>query len=476
LQIPHCLSHSKSAHPTASLAGLLRVATTRGLRDELNALVAQLSTTAEPHCLALPSMVRRGSRSGRRASLLLLLQLLPATTCVAEAAVYSRDQGFSSGPTGAVSTVSGGYKNTAIGEGCSIGGGEANTAKGFAGTIAGGDSNTIGSTAYGAFIGGGGKSPDTEIVSSGNWVSNDFAAIVGGTGNEVEGAYGFLGGGRMNSIQSNASKGVVAGGEANTASGDHACVVGGLENTAGPGSFAAVGGGISNHAKRLASFVGGGAYNTALAISSTVGGGGQNVASGKGATVAGGGADAALWDVPSSERARQLAYAEPDPDPAKWPPQSGNRGSGGWSAVGGGGENTAAGGASTIPGGLRNTATGFGSVAMGVAAAATHNFSAAFAFNATAMEEGSSSSDRCESKARPKPNRRGQHACMRARVHMHARWDLSGGRGACRLAGCVVCVCVCVRLCVCASVCVSVSLCLCVGGFPFPLPIAIATW
>ena len=138
--------------------------------------------------------------------------------------------------------------------------------------IGGFNGNSVTAGAYGASIGGGGSSDNTNTVTD---------------------AYGVVGGGQLNQAgdgaltQEDRMYATVGGGYGNTASGTTATVAGGDSNTASL-SGATVGGGGTNNASANYTTVGGGNLNTASGDWATVGGGQNNSASGDRATVPGG--------------------------------------------------------------------------------------------------------------------------------------------------------------------------------------------
>ncbi|WP_181685101.1 hypothetical protein [Halorhabdus salina] len=125
------------------------------------------------------------------------------------------------------------------------------------------NNNTGSSQSEGVFIGGGGAD------GSNNTVSNNFATIGGGEGNEASGLESTIG-----------------GGEGNTASGGQSTIAGGRGNTAGGGQSTTAGG-WGNTASGTNSSVGGGIGNTASGAQSTVPGGDNNTANGDGSLAAG---------------------------------------------------------------------------------------------------------------------------------------------------------------------------------------------
>ncbi|MCX7016084.1 MAG: tail fiber domain-containing protein [Candidatus Sumerlaeota bacterium] len=140
--------------------------------------------------------------------------------------------------------------------------------------------------------------------------SGAFAVIAGGENNSADGDHAVVGGGKDNS--SSGAFSMTAGGQTNVASGD----------------FSTIGGGDNNVASGLESTVAGGRYNSATGEKSTVGGGRWNSATELDATVAGGRGNNAIWCD---------------------------------TFIGGGRFNTATASAASIVGGANNTATGLNS-------------------------------------------------------------------------------------------------------------------
>jgi hypothetical protein len=148
-------------------------------------------------------------------------------------------------------------------------------ASGAASVIAGGIENTASSDF--SFVGGGGLN-----TAQTNW----YATVCGGGSNTASGQYSFVGGGNNNNATSTYS--FVGGGQSNTAqTNTHATVCGGNSNTAsGQQSF--VGGGNTNTATQAAAVVCGGQDNSASAIYAFIGGGNNNLANGSRSFVSGG--------------------------------------------------------------------------------------------------------------------------------------------------------------------------------------------
>jgi hypothetical protein len=168
------------------------------------------------------------------------------------------------------------------------------------------DINSAHASAIGVVIGGGGEIPQTGPGTGGpNKVSQSFAAIVGGKDNVIgsdiftDTTFGsFIGGGESNRIvDSNTgytpSFATIVGGLSNQVQGDYGFIGGGLNNTVG-GKASAICGGAQNEATSNYSFVGGGYHNQALGVSSVVAGGDTNIATGSYSAVLGGIGNTAL--------------------------------------------------------------------------------------------------------------------------------------------------------------------------------------
>jgi hypothetical protein len=215
-----------------------------------------------------------------------------------------------------------------------------NVIGGFAG-------NTVGAGNEGATIAGGGMSgyPNSELAA--------FGTVGGGAENSIQSqaSQGTISGGWNNTIQSYAADSFIGGGWGNTIRSDQmswlnldgvfGAIAGGQGNTIPTSSpYAFIGGGSGNTAGGTGSAVAGGIGNTTYYYASAVGGGESNTASGYYAAVSGG-------------------YANSASQGSAW--------------VGGGADNTASGYASMVPGGLGNTASGGYSFAAGDSAKAVNN-------------------------------------------------------------------------------------------------------
>ena len=157
--------------------------------------------------------------------------------------------------------------------------------------IAGYSGNSVTADAYGTYgatIGGGGSSGNT------NSVTDNYGTVGGGSHNQAgdnagttsDATYATVGGGYGNTA---GGQSTVAGGYGNTASGTATTVGGGYVNTASDNGTVA--GGYRNQASYLAA-VGGGASNHATGQLATVPGGQSNLASGNYSFAAGYGAQA----------------------------------------------------------------------------------------------------------------------------------------------------------------------------------------
>lgn len=153
--------------------------------------------------------------------------------------------------------------------------------------------NFAASSAYGAVIGGGGRSSESNAVYA------PQAVIAGGEHNTVQASLSAIGGGTHNTIQTNTSSAIIAGGYYNEIGKDsrESAIVGGSMNgieTNSPHSF--IGGGARNRINANAehSVIGGGEGNDILdgAAYATIPGGRENSISGNHSFAAGYGARA----------------------------------------------------------------------------------------------------------------------------------------------------------------------------------------
>ncbi len=180
--------------------------------------------------------------------------------------------------------------------------------------IGGHRNNSVVSGAFGATIGGGGRSDHP------NQVSAEYSTIAGGWGNTVAGSQSVVGGGWDNSASSfnttiaggrentaGALSSTIGGGWSNTTRTRGATIAGGESNIAGDeegnNSYPAVGGGYANLASGRSSTIAGGWDNTASGMTATIAGGRDNTASGINATVPGG-----RYNVASGESSFAAGY------------------------------------------------------------------------------------------------------------------------------------------------------------------------
>lgn len=138
--------------------------------------------------------------------------------------------------------------------------------------IGGLSSNSVSAGVAGATISGGGS------TSTPNSVTDDFATVGGGNGNDSAGWAATVSGGEGNHASSTGA--AVGGGVINTASGLAAAIGGGWDNTASDW-YASVSGGFRNTASGFGATTGGGYNNLANASSTTVAGGSFGTASGE---------------------------------------------------------------------------------------------------------------------------------------------------------------------------------------------------
>ncbi len=166
--------------------------------------------------------------------------------------------------------------------------------------IGGSSINEIADGSTGSVISGGGGIPGGSFnAANPNSIFGDFNAIAGGEGNQI-GRVGFLdstsnsiiAGGTSNTIDLGFEN-IVGGGRGNFIQGERGVIAGGEDNTA-IGSALTIGGGSGNEASDTWSTVAGGAFNSALSFGSTVGGGTGNMAAGGLSTVSGGNSNAAM--------------------------------------------------------------------------------------------------------------------------------------------------------------------------------------
>ena len=143
--------------------------------------------------------------------------------------------------------------------------------------IGGASANTINPLQIGSVIAGGGYGPG----GPSNYISGNFAGIVGGNGN---------------SIGSGADYSIIVGGEGNSVFQNHT-FVGGGKNNMSPGSFCTIAGGDGNYTETQYSSIGGGQGNFSYGRYGSVAGGLQNTVFGESSTVGGGKANHASGDM-----------------------------------------------------------------------------------------------------------------------------------------------------------------------------------
>ena len=199
--------------------------------------------------------------------------------------------------------------------------------------IGGHGGNGVGSSAYGATIGGGGTAAEPNLISA------IFSTVGGGLGHTIQANAwnATIGGGKGNTIQNASRYATIGGGAENTIEPDvlNGAIGGGWSNTIQKsGQSATIAGGNGNVVTGANSSVGGGQWNSAQGDWSTVAGGRGNLATGRYATVSGGG-------IVDGQGATG--------------PGDGNRALGDFATVGGGAANWANGTNSTVGGGFYNT-------------------------------------------------------------------------------------------------------------------------
>jgi hypothetical protein len=187
---------------------------------------------------------------------------------------------------GAVNSFGSSYTNSVMGDFGTVGGGLQNTSSGGEATVGGGYGNT--SSGGFAIVGGGYGNTNSGTVATvgGGYVNinNGYAATIGGgEGNVIQPGvtwWSTIGGGRLNSVQSNNYSAVIAGGEKNSIlpNASYSFIGGGLVNAAA-GAYATVGGGSANLNGSDYSTIAGGANNTNQANTSfsAIGGGWLNL-------------------------------------------------------------------------------------------------------------------------------------------------------------------------------------------------------
>jgi hypothetical protein len=207
--------------------------------------------------------------------------------------------------SGNISTVSGGYGNTACSLGSTVSGGFNNTASGgYYATVSGGYDNLA--SGSGAFIGSGRRnvaSGDNSVINGGsdNVATDDYALVGGGICNTSSFRYASIGGGEKNvasAFYATVSGGyfnraicgssVVSGGYANSASGFYTTISGGYCNSISS-DYAGIGSGQENVVSSEYGFIGGGCGNISSGLNhSVVVGGLCNFATGRRSFIGGG--------------------------------------------------------------------------------------------------------------------------------------------------------------------------------------------
>lgn len=271
------------------------------------------------------------------------------------------------------SVVAGGSTNRAATQSSVVAGGTNNEilSAGLSGeyaAIVGGDQNAIQGGTY-SIIGGGGSNTITDavfaVIGGGlqNSASANQAAIVGGAGNQIMmgSTYATIGGGQGNVITNNSLYSTIAGGHNNSIDGaQYGTIVGGGNADPALGNkvradYALIIGGANNLASGIAALVGGGDSNTANGNYSTVIGGQGNTASGDWSSVFGGRSNTAsgLFSVVGGGQNNSATNNYAAVGGGLW-----NLASGQYSFVGGGEHNTASGDYSVAAYGAYNEAAG----------------------------------------------------------------------------------------------------------------------
>jgi hypothetical protein len=184
-----------------------------------------------------------------------------------------------------------------------------------------------------------------------NTASGEKSMIGGGTGNVAGGEKSFIGGGWNN--EANGRYATIGGGTNNKSNNEHSSVLGGYGNKA-TGTLTTIGGGWFNQASANSATISGGENSLASGEHSAIGGGLFNEATGTFSTIGGGRMNHALAEH-STVGGGFYNWATTDRATAS-----------------GGGGNHALGFASTIPGGQDNSAEGAYSFAAGHRGKAVH--------------------------------------------------------------------------------------------------------
>ena len=235
--------------------------------------------------------------------------------------------------------ICGGINSSLYGDYAFIGGGSFHTAHGEAAVVTGGSHNS----ANGDYASAGGGAD--------NIVSSYAGVVAGGLGNENYANAGTIVGGHSNYLRLDAFYAFVGGGRQNTAQGNASVVVGGYENGA-RGQYTSVGGGYTNTARGIAAFIAGGM---------------RNLVNSSWASVIGG------RDNSISAHAQSSVVAGGERNFARAP----------FAVIAGGRNNHATGNWSVVNGGSGNSALGTNSLAQGAGAVAEHNLAAVMAFSST---------------------------------------------------------------------------------------------
>ena len=204
---------------------------------------------------------------------------------------YAENGTFATAPSATGdNSIAMGFQALASGDYATIGGGHYNRVQDDYSTIAGGRANWIeDAAAYYGFIGGG-QNNNLDDYSS-------FSVIGGGSGNQISSGSCFIGGGSSNDIGAIGSWCTIAGGYANTISNrtDYGFIGGGRNNSIHSASgnetdYATVCGGMDNdiNADSDYSFIGGGSGNASSEKYGAILGGSGNTTSGQYAVIAGG--------------------------------------------------------------------------------------------------------------------------------------------------------------------------------------------
>jgi hypothetical protein len=246
-------------------------------------------------------------------------------------------------------------------------------------TVGGGWDNTA--RALGATVGGGEQNiaGGANATIGGGWhniASAGDATVGGGSYNYAYGDWATIGGGEGNTANDDWT--TIGGGKYNSTSGDYTTIAGGYLN-ATTGNYATVSGGYRNRTDAITATIGGGEYISVTGRAATVAGGSWITATGNYATVGGGWHNKASGYGATVSGGGMPLYV---PGGAE---ALGNTASGALSTVGGGSLNTASGDYATVSGGYINTASGdYATVPGGVGAAASRYGQMAYASGAFA--------------------------------------------------------------------------------------------